>query len=127
MRPMCLLMLIFATLSGFSGLADAQTPPKPGPEESAPTKAPAAQKQAEPDPDESATEEGKPAAGKAAPLAGKRAACRDEAKAKRLRGMERADSIQLCVAEARVECVKQAIAKKTPLSERKAFLKTCMN
>lgn len=118
------LVLILAVLSGSLQVA-AQTPPKPGPDESAP-KAPAAQTQSEPDPDESAAEEGKPAGGKA-PLAGKRAACRDEAKGKRLRGMERVDSIQLCVAQARVECVKQAIAKKTPLSERKAFLKTCMN
>ncbi len=125
MLPTRVLVLILAVFSGSLQVA-AQTPPKPGPEQSAPVKAPAAQNQSEPDADESAAEEGKPGAEKAA-SAGKRAACRAEAKAKRLRGMERADSIQLCAAEGRLDCVKQAIAKKTPLSERKAFLKACMN
>ena len=57
---------------------------------------------------------------------GKRAACRQETDAKALRGQERRDQMQLCVAQGQIDCLKQAIDQKIVGPARKDFLKSCM-
>jgi hypothetical protein len=43
-----------------------------------------------------------------------------------LQGQERHDQIQLCVAQARIDCLKQAIDRKIVGRERKEFVKNCV-
>jgi psiF repeat len=54
----------------------------------------------------------------------KRFACHTAAQG--LQGQDRRDQIQLCVAQARVDCLKQAIEQKIVGQERKAFVKSCV-
>jgi len=56
--------------------------------------------------------------------AGKWMTCRTSAQA--LQGQDRKDQMELCVAEARLDCLKQAIAKKVVGPQRRDFIKTCM-
>ncbi|HMN73374.1 MAG TPA: hypothetical protein PKA55_16050 [Rhodoblastus sp.] len=70
------------------------------------------------------TDAPKPAAPAASPAVSKRANCR--AQASSLRGPERADSMQLCMEEARLDCLKQAIAEKVVGAARKDYLKSCV-
>ena len=51
--------------------------------------------------------------------------CRAQAQAQGLRGQEARDATQLCVAELRVTCLKQAIAQKLVKEARKDFIKSC--
>lgn len=44
-----------------------------------------------------------------------------------LKGQEQRDQVQLCVAQARVDCLKQAIDQKIVGRERKEFVKSCMD
>jgi hypothetical protein len=55
---------------------------------------------------------------------GKWLTCR--ASAQTLQDQDKKDQIELCVAEARLDCLKQAIAKKVVGPERRDFIKTCM-
>ena len=55
---------------------------------------------------------------------GKRFACRTASQG--LQGQERHDQIQLCVAQARIDCLKQAIGQKIVGRERKEFVKNCV-
>jgi hypothetical protein len=55
---------------------------------------------------------------------GKRFACRTASQG--LQGQERHDQIQLCVAQARIDCLKQAIDQKIVGRERKEFVKNCV-
>lgn len=60
----------------------------------------------------------------AAPVPGaKRAACQSAAKA--LKGQERRDQMQLCMAQAHLDCLKQAIDQKITGPQRKEFVKSC--
>ncbi|MGF6310541.1 hypothetical protein ABIB82_004706 [Bradyrhizobium sp. i1.8.4] len=60
----------------------------------------------------------------AAPVPGaKRAACQSAAKA--LKGQDRHDQMQLCMAQAHLDCLKQAIDQKITGSQRKDFVKSC--
>ena len=43
-----------------------------------------------------------------------------------LKGQEQRDQIQLCVAQARIDCLKQAIEQKIVGRERKEFVKNCV-
>ena len=62
----------------------------------------------------------------AAPVpAGKRMACQTASQA--LTGQDRRDQMQLCMAQAHLDCLKQAIDKKIVGPERKTFVKTCAN
>src|SRR5947199_9462157 len=63
-----------------------------------------------------------PAASSAA--GGKKAAC--QATAQGLKGQEKRDQIQLCLAQAHLDCVKQAIDQKTVGPQRRDFIKTCI-
>jgi hypothetical protein len=61
----------------------------------------------------------------AAPVSpSKRYACRAAAQA--VQGQERADQMQLCMAQARVECLKQAIDQKIVGPQRRDFIQTCL-
>jgi hypothetical protein len=56
--------------------------------------------------------------------AGKWLTCHTSAQA--LQGQDRKDQMQLCVAEAHLDCLKQAIAQKVVGPQRRDFIKTCM-
>jgi hypothetical protein len=43
-----------------------------------------------------------------------------------LKGQDKRDQMQLCMAQARVDCLKQAINQKVVGEPRKAFIKTCV-
>jgi hypothetical protein len=89
----------------FSVAAYAQTTPAPAPAASTPAAAPAA----------AAT----PATG------AKRAACQTTTAA--LKGQDKRDQMQLCMAQAHLDCLKQAIDQKITGPQRKDFVKTCAN
>jgi len=55
---------------------------------------------------------------------GKKAAC--QAAAQNLKGQEKRDQMQLCLAQAHLDCVKQAIDQKTVGPQRREFIKTCI-
>jgi hypothetical protein len=55
---------------------------------------------------------------------GKWMTCRTSAQS--LQGQDRKDQIQLCLEEARLECLKQAIAQKVVGSQRRDFIRTCL-
>jgi TolA-binding protein len=60
-----------------------------------------------------------------APVGSKRAECR--ASTQSLKGQDRRDQMQLCVAQARLDCLKQAIDKKVVgRDERQQYVKTCV-
>jgi hypothetical protein len=43
-----------------------------------------------------------------------------------LKGQDKRDQMQLCMAQARVDCLKQAIDQKVVGEPRKTFIKTCV-
>ena len=55
---------------------------------------------------------------------GKRMACR--AASQGLQGQDLEDQIQLCMEQARLDCLKQAIAQQIVDAQRKEFVKSCM-
>jgi hypothetical protein len=59
-----------------------------------------------------------------AAASGKRSAC--HAAAQGMKGQERHDQMQLCMAQAHLDCVKQAIDQKVVGPQRRDFMKTCM-
>jgi hypothetical protein len=105
MKPPVLAFVSAASIL-LSTVAFAQTTPTPGP--AAQTAAPA--------PSDSA------AAAPAAP-SGKRLACQTASQA--LKGQDQRDQMQLCMAQAHLDCLKQAIDQKIVGPQRKDFLKTC--
>jgi len=62
----------------------------------------------------------------AAPSAasGKRSACQTSAQG--MKGQDRQDQMQLCMAQAHLDCLKQAIDQKVVGPQRKDFMKTCI-
>lgn len=56
----------------------------------------------------------------------KRDACRQKIAARHLKRREARDKLQLCVAEARVECLKQAIDRHVHPSQRRLFVRSCV-
>jgi hypothetical protein len=61
----------------------------------------------------------------AAPVApSKRFAC--QAAAQGLKGQERQDQMQLCIAQARLDCLKQAIDQKIVGPQRREFVQNCV-
>ena len=59
-----------------------------------------------------------------AAAAGKRAGCLTAVQGQA--GQDRQDQMQLCMAQAHVDCLKQAIDQKVVGEPRKDFIKTCM-
>ena len=56
----------------------------------------------------------------------KAAACREAARSNGLRGPELQDQVAICVAEAHLDCVKQAVAQKIRGPQRQQSVKSCM-
>jgi hypothetical protein len=56
----------------------------------------------------------------------KRAACRQQAASKSMRGPDLADYVAVCVEEARLNCLKQAVAQKVRGPGRRDFIGKCM-
>lgn len=68
-----------------------------------------------------------PADGSSKPVrVGKRETCRQMVGAKNLGRRAARDQLQLCVAQARVECLQQAIDQKIRGPQRKAYVKSCV-
>jgi hypothetical protein len=63
-----------------------------------------------------------PAAALPVPV-GKRMACQIASQA--MTGQEKSDQIQLCMAQARLDCLKQAIDQKIVGPQRREFVKSC--
>lgn len=60
----------------------------------------------------------------AAPVPGaKRAACHSATQA--LKGQDKRDQMQLCMAQARLDCLKQAVEQKVIGPQRKDFVRSC--
>jgi hypothetical protein len=58
---------------------------------------------------------------------GKRETCRQSVSARHLGRRDARDQLQLCVAQARVECLQQAIDRKVrPGTQRRVFVKGCL-
>lgn len=57
---------------------------------------------------------------------GKRETCRQSVSAKHLGRHQARDQMQLCVAQARVECLKQAIDQKLRGAARRMYVKSCV-
>jgi hypothetical protein len=64
-------------------------------------------------------EQGAPAAG-----ASKRADCQTSTQS--LKGQDKRDQMQLCMAQARLDCLKEAIDKKVTGPQRRDFVKSCV-
>ena len=60
------------------------------------------------------------------PKVGKRETCRQNVASKNLKRGDARDQLQLCVAQARVECLKQAIDQKLRSNARRVFVKSCV-
>jgi hypothetical protein len=110
--------LVFFTLTismlAVSAASLAQTPAQPAPDTSAPAAdtAPAAKM---------------PARAKPAPNPGevlRRTTCRQNAD-QSLKGPDFADAVLICMAEARLNCLKQAVSDKVRGKQREAFMSTC--
>jgi len=115
MRP-----AIFATAVtiAFVSVAAAQTPSAPQQQQSAPPSAsqpPAAQ----PDMPNNG-------GGGTASAPRKRVACRQQGQAKGLRGEALRNDMKVCLLQARLDCLKEAIAKNTPESQQRDYIKSCM-
>lgn len=59
--------------------------------------------------------------------AAKRAACRGAGIKDGLRGQALSDHVQLCFEEAKLACLKDAIAKKVTGKDRKDFIQKCLD
>ena len=110
------LILCAFTVSMFAlaGASVAQTPAQPAPEASAPAPDAAAPAKA-------------PARARAAQNPGdalRRSTCRKSAD-QSLKGPDLVDAVEICMAEARLNCLKQAVADKVQGKKRAAFMSTC--
>jgi hypothetical protein len=56
----------------------------------------------------------------------KRSACRQEGTNKNMRGADLQDYVAVCVLEARLACLKQAVAEKIRRPARRDFISKCM-
>ena len=106
------LILFTLTVSMFAvaGASLAQTPAQPAPDASAPAPPATA-----------------PTRAKVAPNPGealRRSTCRKSAD-QSLKGQDLIDAVQICMAEARLNCLKQAVADKVQGKKREAFMSTC--
>jgi len=58
---------------------------------------------------------------------GKRVACREAVTSKQLKGQDRKDQMALCLAQAHLDCLKQAIDQKIVGPQRRDFIKSCIS
>lgn len=87
------------------------------------TFAPAAFAQSEPPAATAVPAQANPAAAVPIP-SGKRFACQTASQG--MKGQEQRDQMQLCMAQAHLDCLKQAIAQKIVGPQRKDFVKSCV-
>jgi hypothetical protein len=107
-----LLLTLTASMLAMSGAGMAQTPVQPAPDAGAA-------------PPDAAAPAKKPARAKANPGdALRRSTCRKGAD-QSLTGADLADAMQVCMLEARLTCLKQAVADKVQGKKRAAFMNTC--
>jgi hypothetical protein len=71
-----------------------------------------------------AGEQAEPAAPTTSAATSKRAEC--QASTQSLKGQDRRDQMQLCIAQARLDCLKQAIDKKVDGPQRRDFIRSCV-
>ncbi len=57
---------------------------------------------------------------------GKRRVCQQEGRAKNLRGPNLADHVAICLQEARLTCLKQAVEQKVRGAARRDFISKCL-
>jgi hypothetical protein len=108
--PLGTLVTAGALIFAIEALAQSQSPRSTSPQ--SPTAAPS------PTPIQTVT-------GPAAPVnPSKRFACR--AAAQKFQGQDRGDQMQLCVAQARLDCLKEAIDQKIVGPERRDFVRNCV-
>ena len=62
----------------------------------------------------------------AAAVQKKRGDCRQEGTSQGLRGLDLADHVAVCVLEARLACLKQAIEQKARGAQRRSFITKCL-
>jgi hypothetical protein len=78
-----------------------------------------------PSPPPAAGEQAEPAAPTTSAATSKRAEC--QASTQSLKGQDRRDQMQLCIAQARLDCLKQAIDKKVvDREQRREFVRNCV-
>jgi hypothetical protein len=70
--------------------------------------------------------ESTPAPSSVPAMSNKRAECRQKLQQQGLRGRELQDQVQLCLADARKGCLKDAIDQKITGAQRKDFVRNCM-
>ncbi len=63
----------------------------------------------------------------AKPLSVKRAACKEAGTKAGLHGADLNDHVQVCIEEARLACLKQAVAQKVRGTERRDFILKCID
>jgi hypothetical protein len=108
-----MIVTLTASMLTVSGAGFAQTPVQPAPDVSAPAPGDAAP--------------AKPARAKPAPNPGealRRKTCRDGAD-QSLKGADLKDAVEVCMAEARLSCLKKAVEDKVRGKQRQAFMSTC--
>jgi hypothetical protein len=109
-----ILIALTASMLAVSGASLAQTPAQPAPDASTPAP-------------EGAPPAKAPARAKAAPSPGealRRKACRRQVD-QSLKGPDLNDAMQICMAEARLNCLKQAVGDKVRGKKREAFMSSC--
>lgn len=57
----------------------------------------------------------------------KRDDCRAQIKQQGLKAQAASDSIQICMAQARLDCTKDAVSRNLPNAQRRDFIRTCVN
>jgi hypothetical protein len=118
MRVVLVATSVVAVLTISAGITFAQAPATP-PAAEAPQGQPAPV--TSPPPAAAAPESAKPA-----PTVSKARECRLQVKQKGLRGRAASDEVAVCLAEARLECTKQAVAHNFGRRELAAFIRQCM-
>jgi hypothetical protein len=112
--PVIAIVSAGSILFSIAAVAQSAPAPAPVPAQSAPATAPAP----------AAPVQTNSAAAVPVP-SGKRMACQTASQA--LKGQDRQDQIQLCMAQTRLDCLKQAIDQKIVGPQRRDFVKTCAN
>jgi hypothetical protein len=132
-----LTVLVLATLAAAPAIA--QQPPPPADQQPAAGAPAASPPSSQPPPEQQPPPETAPPAGTppqqaAEPPeereppntnASKRTVCLNKVRHQGLRGADRINAIQLCVEEARLSCLKKAIAQKINGPARRDYLRTC--
>lgn len=105
-----------------AGAATAQNAPPPAEEQAPPPSAGSTMQPSRP-PEGGAMQPSQNGPGRSAKVM----ACREQQRAQGVRGQDLQDAVQVCAAEAHLDCLKQAISAKTRGPERRSYIEKCMN